>query len=78
LNRGALLTPFHNVALRCHITTAADIDLHRKIFAEAARELARAWDGEVKLDFAQVRRGKELGKLGLASADSEGVIAALF
>jgi glutamate-1-semialdehyde 2,1-aminomutase len=39
LNRGVLLTPFHNMALMCPATTVADIDLHTKIFAEAAKEL---------------------------------------
>jgi glutamate-1-semialdehyde 2,1-aminomutase len=39
LNRGVLLTPFHNMALMCPATTAADIDLHTKIFASAASEL---------------------------------------
>ncbi|HUI73579.1 MAG TPA: aminotransferase class III-fold pyridoxal phosphate-dependent enzyme, partial [Candidatus Acidoferrum sp.] len=40
LNRGVLLTPFHNMALMCPATTEADIDLHTKIFAEALDELA--------------------------------------
>jgi glutamate-1-semialdehyde 2,1-aminomutase len=40
LNRGVLLTPFHNMALMCPATTAADVDLHTRIFAEAATELA--------------------------------------
>jgi glutamate-1-semialdehyde 2,1-aminomutase len=39
LNRGVLLTPFHNMALMCPDTTAADIDTHTRIFADAAREL---------------------------------------
>jgi glutamate-1-semialdehyde 2,1-aminomutase len=39
LNRGVLLTPFHNMALMCPATTQADIDMHTKIFGEAAREL---------------------------------------
>jgi glutamate-1-semialdehyde 2,1-aminomutase len=39
LNRGVLLTPFHNMALMCPETTPADIDQHTKIFAEAAQEL---------------------------------------
>lgn len=39
LNRGVLLTPFHNMALVCPATTTADIDLHTRIFAEAAAEL---------------------------------------
>lgn len=40
LNRGVLLTPFHNMALMCPATSDADVDLHTKIFAEAAAELA--------------------------------------
>ena len=40
LNRGVLLTPFHNMALMCPDTTAADVDAHTRIFADAARELS--------------------------------------
>ncbi len=40
LNRGVLLTPFHNMALMCPDTTPADIDQHSQAFAEAAAELA--------------------------------------
>jgi glutamate-1-semialdehyde 2,1-aminomutase len=39
LNRGVLLTPFHNMALMCPETTPDDIDRHTKIFAEAVAEL---------------------------------------
>jgi glutamate-1-semialdehyde 2,1-aminomutase len=39
LNRGVLLTPFHNMALMCPDTTTADIDQHTHVFAEAAAEL---------------------------------------
>jgi glutamate-1-semialdehyde 2,1-aminomutase len=39
LNRGVLLTPFHNMALMCPATTPADVDLHTQIFAEAAAKL---------------------------------------
>ena len=39
LNRSVLLTPFHNMALMCPDTTAADIDQHTRVFAEAAAEL---------------------------------------
>jgi glutamate-1-semialdehyde aminotransferase len=39
LNRGVLLTPFHNMALMCPVTSEADVDLHTRIFAEAASEL---------------------------------------
>src|SRR4029077_1414581 len=40
LNRGILLTPFHNMALMSPATTSADIDRHTEIFASAIRELA--------------------------------------
>ncbi|HEY7017387.1 MAG TPA: aspartate aminotransferase family protein [Gaiellaceae bacterium] len=39
LNRGILLTPFHNMALMSPATTEADVDLHTQVFDEAAREL---------------------------------------
>ena len=40
LNRGILLTPFHNMALMSPATTEADVDLHTKVFDQAAGELA--------------------------------------
>ena len=40
LNRGILLTPFHNMALMSPATTEADVDLHTEVFDEAAGELA--------------------------------------
>jgi glutamate-1-semialdehyde 2,1-aminomutase len=40
LNRGILLTPFHNMALMSPVTTEADVDLHTKVFEEAAARLA--------------------------------------
>jgi glutamate-1-semialdehyde aminotransferase len=39
LNRGILLTPFHNMALMCPETTAADVDAHTRAFTDAVREL---------------------------------------
>ena len=39
LNRGILLTPFHNMALMCPDTTAEDVDLHTRVFGEMAAEL---------------------------------------
>jgi glutamate-1-semialdehyde aminotransferase len=39
LNRGVLLTPFHNMALMAPSTTAADVDRHSELFAEAVGEL---------------------------------------
>src|SRR5258706_5497921 len=39
LNRGVLLTPFHNMALMSPATTESDIDAHTKIFASATAEL---------------------------------------
>jgi glutamate-1-semialdehyde 2,1-aminomutase len=40
LNRGILLTPFHNMALMSPATTEADVDRHTEVFDEAAAELA--------------------------------------
>ncbi len=39
LNRGILMTPFHNMALIAPETTAEDVDLHTRVFAECVREL---------------------------------------
>jgi glutamate-1-semialdehyde 2,1-aminomutase len=39
LNRGVLMTPFHNMALMSPATTAADVDRHTAVFAEAVAEL---------------------------------------
>jgi glutamate-1-semialdehyde 2,1-aminomutase len=40
MNRGILLTPFHNMALMSPATSKDDIDHHSRVFREAARELA--------------------------------------
>ena len=40
LNRGILLTPFHNMALMSPATTEEDVDRHTAAFREAALELA--------------------------------------
>ena len=40
LNRGILLTPFHNMALMSPATTDADVDVHTAVFGEAVRELS--------------------------------------
>ena len=42
LNRGILLTPFHNMALMSPATTVADVDRHTEVFGEAVLELAGA------------------------------------
>ena len=39
LNRGVLLTPFHNMALMSPATTEADVDRHTEVFAAAVTEL---------------------------------------
>jgi glutamate-1-semialdehyde 2,1-aminomutase len=39
LNRGVLLTPFHNMALLSPFHTNADVDLHTAVFGEAVQEL---------------------------------------
>jgi glutamate-1-semialdehyde aminotransferase len=42
LNRGILMTPFHNMALMSPATTAADVDRHMQVFADMADELIGA------------------------------------
>ena len=39
MNRAILLTPFHNMALMSPVTSAEDVDLHTRVFREAAKEL---------------------------------------
>jgi glutamate-1-semialdehyde 2,1-aminomutase len=39
VNRGVLLTPFHNMALMCPATTPADVERHLDVFAEALSTL---------------------------------------
>ena len=39
LNRGVLLTPFHNMALMCPATAPDDIDHHTKVFRDGVRAL---------------------------------------
>ena len=41
LNRGILLTPFHNMALMAPSTTGADVDRHTDVFPRGAGELTR-------------------------------------
>jgi glutamate-1-semialdehyde 2,1-aminomutase len=41
INRGVLLTPFHNMALMCPQTTFDDVARHHEIFAAALAELLR-------------------------------------
>lgn len=40
MNRGILLTPFHNMALMSPQTEAEDVDKHTKVFREAVREIS--------------------------------------
>jgi len=42
VNRGVMLTPFHNMALMCPTTTVADIERHNEVFEAAIRELVGA------------------------------------
>ncbi|MEO8245482.1 MAG: aspartate aminotransferase family protein [Chloroflexota bacterium] len=44
LNRGVLLTPFHNMALIAPQTTEADVDRHTALFAEMAERLTEKPD----------------------------------
>jgi glutamate-1-semialdehyde 2,1-aminomutase len=40
LNRGVMITPFHNMALMSPATTGADVDRHTEVFAQAVAALA--------------------------------------
>jgi glutamate-1-semialdehyde 2,1-aminomutase len=40
LNRGILITPFHNMALMCPATTEADVDRHTDVFSQVLARLA--------------------------------------
>jgi len=42
MNRGILMTPFHNMALMSPATTTEDVDRHTEVFGEAADELIGA------------------------------------
>jgi glutamate-1-semialdehyde 2,1-aminomutase len=42
INRGVLITPFHNMALMCPVTSQPDVELHTSLFAEALGELLGA------------------------------------
>jgi glutamate-1-semialdehyde 2,1-aminomutase len=42
LNRGILMTPFHNMSLMSPATTEADVDRHSEVFEQAADELIGA------------------------------------
>jgi len=42
INRGVLITPFHNMALMCGQTTAADVDVHTDLFGQAVALLLGA------------------------------------
>jgi glutamate-1-semialdehyde 2,1-aminomutase len=42
VNRGVMLTPFHNMALMCPTTTVAEIDRHHEVFEAAIKELLGA------------------------------------
>lgn len=39
MNRGVLITPFHNMALMSPVTTEADVDRHTSVFREAVADL---------------------------------------
>jgi glutamate-1-semialdehyde aminotransferase len=42
LNRGVLMTPFHNMALMCPQTHESDVDCHTSAFADAVTELTQS------------------------------------
>jgi glutamate-1-semialdehyde 2,1-aminomutase len=42
MNRGVLITPFHNMALMSPVTQEADVDRHTAAFREAIADLLAA------------------------------------
>ncbi len=40
LNRGVLITPFHNMALMCPATTEQEVDRHTEAFTAAVEEIS--------------------------------------
>jgi glutamate-1-semialdehyde 2,1-aminomutase len=40
MNRGVLITPFHNMALMCPATTEEQVDRHTEVFGAAVAELS--------------------------------------
>jgi glutamate-1-semialdehyde 2,1-aminomutase len=40
MNRGVLITPFHNMMLCCPGTTPADVDRHNEVFESFATQLS--------------------------------------
>ena len=73
LNRGILLTPFHNMALMSPATTEADVDRHTEVFDAAARELTAASrrDGAARVPGARL----ELERAGRLAEQREAVVA---
>ena len=62
LNRGVLLTPFHNMALMSPATSEADVDRHTEVFREAVHELGSlrtAWRTKFP-QFAAIARDRHL------------------
>ena len=47
LNRGILLTPFHNMALMAPTTTDADVDLHSDVFRQTVASLSLSIAGSL-------------------------------
>jgi len=39
VNRGIMLTPFHNMALMAPMTSLSDVDAHHEVFEACIREL---------------------------------------
>jgi glutamate-1-semialdehyde 2,1-aminomutase len=56
LNRGVLLTPFHNMALMSPATRAADVDRHTRVFREAVGELTSSAAGRASARLKEAAR----------------------
>src|SRR5207342_3183185 len=61
LNRGVLMTPFHNMALMSPAHVEADVDRHTEVFADAVDALTTA--GECRWVAQAVARSQAVGQM---------------
>ena len=78
MNRGILLTPFHNMALMSPQTEAEDVDKHTKVFREAVRGARLAMEDDPVMRGHSISSNVLLGCFLLHETDRfEGTVACL-
>ena len=71
-----LITPFHNMALMCPATTAADVDLHTRVFESAVGRAGRGGAGGVVTDRPYDLSGLRVLVTGAGAVDGIGFASA--